>query len=54
MEKVTQNKLHGLVLELLRVGMPITEVIDLLSVEQNRLKESAEYLQAIRDSDFRL
>lgn len=54
MEKATQNKLHGLVLELLRVGMPVNEVLEMLSIESNQLKQSMEYLKAIKDSDFKL
>ena len=54
MENATQNKLHGLVLELLRVGMSPNEVSEMLSIESKRLIDSFEYINAINDSNFKL
>lgn len=51
MEKTTQNKLHGLVLELLRVGITPVEIAEMLSFECNRLKDSFEYIKAIDESN---
>lgn len=50
MENATQNKLHGLVLELLRVGMSPSVVIEMLSIESKKLMDSYEYINAIEDS----
>lgn len=54
MENATQNRLHGLVLELLRVGISVDDVLAMLSIERSQLVQSIEYLKAIKDSDFKL
>ena len=47
------NEIRQLVLKLLRMGNTPVQVCDLLADVEAELRISADYIQAIKDSDFR-